>query len=174
MTGAEPTTPPGGYHVRRMVVDDLPAVVEIDRLSNPLPWPEPSIAEELLRQTSRFLVAVSHDGSVEGFVGIWLIVGEAHITMIAVRPDRRRRRLGETLLRAAMRLARDEHQEVVTLEVRRSNDAAIGLYRKYGFVQVGERRAYYDDNREDALIFTSPPLASETYWARFERLGEQE
>jgi ribosomal-protein-alanine N-acetyltransferase len=60
---------------------------------------------------------------------------------------------------------------VVTLEVRRSNEAAIALYRKYGFVQVGERRRYYDDNREDALIYTSPPLASETYWARFERLA---
>jgi ribosomal-protein-alanine N-acetyltransferase len=157
--------------IRPMTPDDVPAVTEIDRLSNPLAWSEPLIADELARQTSRYLVLVSAGGSVEGFVGIWLVVGEAHITMIAVRPELRRHGFGEALLVAAIRLARDEHQEVVTLEVRRSNKAAIGLYRKYGFVEVGVRRAYYDDNREDALIYTSPPLTSATYWARFERLA---
>ncbi len=173
MTGDGPPTPPAGHHIRPMTIDDIPAVAEIDRLSNPLAWSEASIAEELVRQTSRYLVLVSASGAVDGFAGIWLVVGEAHITMIAVRPLLRRRGLGEALIRAVLRLARDEHQDVVTLEVRRSNAAAIGLYRKYGFVRVGERRGYYDDNREDALIFTSPPLASATYWARFERLAEE-
>lgn len=157
--------------IRPMAVDDVPGVAVIDALSNPLAWSEESLAEELVRQTSRYLV-LDVDGVVQGFVGIWLMVGEAHITMVAVHPALRGQGLGEALLIAGMRLARAEHQEVVTLEVRRSNGAAIGLYRKYGFVEVGMRRAYYDDNREDALIYTSPPLGSDTYWSRFERLAK--
>lgn len=158
-------------HIRPMTADDLPAVAAIDALSNPLAWSEESLAEELVRQTSRYLV-LEVDGFVQGFIGIWLMVGEAHVTMVAVHPSLRGQGMGEALLIAGIRVARAEHQEVVTLEVRRSNDAAIGLYRKYGFVEVGMRRAYYDDNREDALIYTSPPLASDTYRARFERLAK--
>lgn len=157
--------------IRPMTIDDVPGVAVVDALSNPLAWSEESLAEELVRQTSRYLV-LEIDGVVQGFIGIWLMVGEAHITMVAVHPQLRGQGLGEALLIAGIRLARAEHQEVVTLEVRRSNGAAIGLYRKYGFVEVGMRRAYYDDNREDALIYTSPPLGSDTYRARFELLAK--
>lgn len=156
--------------MRRMAAGDVPAVAEVDRLSNPLAWSEASLANELTRDLSRYLVLEGPDGSVVGFVGIWLMVGEAHITMIAVRPELRGQGLGEQLLIAAIHTAMEEGQQVVTLEVRVSNAPAIALYRKYGFVGVGHRPRYYSDNKEDALIFTTPPLDSETYRARLGRL----
>jgi ribosomal-protein-alanine N-acetyltransferase len=107
-----------------------------------------------------------------GFVGLWLMVGEAHIVTLAVRESQRRRGLGELLLIAAVELAMANRQEVMTLEVRRSNEGAIGLYEKYGFSRVGVRRRYYE-NKEDAVIMTTPPLNSEAFQERYRLLKEQ-
>jgi len=100
-----------------------------------------------------------------GFIGLWLMVGEAHIVTVAVRESYRRMGIGERLLIAAIELARDYSQEVVTLEVRASNDVAQALYAKYGFARVGLRRRYYTDNDEDAVIMTTPEIASPSYSA---------
>ena len=94
---------------------------------------------------------------IVGFVGLWLMVGEAHIVTLAVRESQRRRGLGELLLMAAIEVAVAHGQEVVTLEVRRSNEAALALYDKYSFTRAGLRRRYYE-NAEDAVIMTTPPL----------------
>jgi ribosomal-protein-alanine N-acetyltransferase len=106
-----------------------------------------------------------------GFVGLWLMVGEAHIVTLAARGSQRRRGLGELLLIAAIEAALAHGQEVITLEVRRSNEAAVSLYRKYGFSRVGVRSRYYD-NREDALIMTTPPLSSTAFQERYQSLKE--
>ena len=81
-----------------------------------------------------------------------LIIDEAHVTNVAVHPDFRRRGYGEKILRALMDLARDTCMGLITLEVRRSNEAAQALYHKAGFLDVGYRKRYYEDNKEDALI----------------------
>jgi ribosomal-protein-alanine N-acetyltransferase len=106
-----------------------------------------------------------------GFVGLWLMVGEAHIVTLAVREGQRRRGLGELLLIAAIEVAVAHRQEVMTLEVRRSNEAAVSLYEKYGFTRVGVRSRYYD-NREDALIMSTPPLSSPAFRERYQSLKE--
>jgi ribosomal-protein-alanine N-acetyltransferase len=106
-----------------------------------------------------------------GFVGLWLMVGEAHIVTLAVREGQRRRGLGELLLIAAIEVAVARGQEVMTLEVRRSNEAAVSLYEKYGFTRAGVRSGYYD-NREDALIMTTPPLTSTAFRERYQSLKE--
>jgi ribosomal-protein-alanine N-acetyltransferase len=98
-----------------------------------------------------------------GFVGIWLMVNEAHIVTIAVREERRREGVGERLLIAAIDLAMDMDQEVVTLEVRASNQAAQQMYEKYAFNRMGVRRRYYTDNHEDAVIMTTPDLFTSGY-----------
>ena len=95
-----------------------------------------------------------------GYGGFWIMAGEAHVSTLAVRPDHRRRGIGELLLVAMMDRAVERNAEVVTLEVRVSNVAAQNLYRKYGFHQVGLRKGYYSDNRENALIMTTEPIAS--------------
>jgi ribosomal-protein-alanine N-acetyltransferase len=107
---------------------------------------------------------------IAGFVGLWMLPDEAHIVTIAVRESHRRRGLGELLLITAIHLAQAKGQAMMTLECRVSNEAALALYRKYGFQQVGRRPQYYSDNREDALILTIDSVLSDSYRARFEAL----
>ncbi len=110
---------------------------------------------------------------VVGFVGIWMLVDEAHIVTIAVRDSHRRRGVGELLLIAAIETALRERQSVVTLECRVSNAAALRLYEKYGFEKVGLRRRYYSDNREDAYILTVGGIDTLSYRRRFQRLRDE-
>lgn len=109
---------------------------------------------------------------VVGFVGIWLLVDEAHVVTIAVRDSHRRRGVGELLLIAAMETALRERQSEVTLECRVSNAAALRLYEKYGFKQVGLRRRYYSDNQEDGYILTASGIDTPSYRRRFHRLRD--
>ena len=110
---------------------------------------------------------------VVGFVGVWLAPGEAHIVNIAVRESHRGRGIGELLLIAAVALALLNDREVVTLEVRASNQAAQALYEKYGFKRVGVRQRYYSDNHEDAVIMTTEPIRPPSYQALFHRLRQE-
>jgi ribosomal-protein-alanine N-acetyltransferase len=103
---------------------------------------------------------------IVGFVGVWMLPDEAHIVTIAVRESHRRRGVGEMLLLAAIDLAREKMQSLVTLEVRVSNTAAIQLYEKYGFEEVGLRPRYYSDNREDAYILTAGGITNRAYTDR--------
>ena len=144
--------------IRPMVMDDLPAVLTIDRLSFPTPWSERSYRFELERNpTSRLFVAESighEEPAIVGFVGYWLIVDEVHISTIAVHPDFRRMGIGEKMLINALEQAIRSGAALATLEVRVTNQAAVDLYHKYGFQIVGRRSRYYRDNNEDALLMT--------------------
>jgi ribosomal-protein-alanine N-acetyltransferase len=83
---------------------------------------------------------------------MWAILEEAHITVLAIHPDYQKQGLGQALLLALLVLAWKRGLEWATLEVRASNQAAIALYKKFGFETVGHRRKYYQDTGEDALI----------------------
>jgi len=104
---------------------------------------------------------------VIGFSGIWVMAGEAHLTTIAVRRTDRGRGIGELLLIAAVLLAYQFEASYVTLETRISNVIAQNLYQRYGFTEVGVRRGYYTDNREDALLMSTTKLASNEYRQKF-------
>lgn len=108
---------------------------------------------------------------ITGYVGLWFIVDEAHITAIGVRAVDRRFGIGELLLLASIEIAMSHGSRVVTLETRVSNHPAQQLYLKYGFDEAGVRKGYYVDNREDALIMTTDNLASPRYRERFQRLA---
>lgn len=107
-----------------------------------------------------------------GFSGIWLMVGEAHITNIAVREQYQRQGIGELLLIATIDLSRELQAETMTLEVRESNEIAQNLYSKYGFKQTGIRRGYYLDNREDAIIMSTENINSEAFLSQLQKLRE--
>lgn len=98
-----------------------------------------------------------------GYVGMWQMYDETHITTIAVDPVYRGRGLGELMLVTAFAEALDRGSIWVSLEVRVSNDAAQALYRKYGMTVYGRRSAYYTDNREDALVMWSRSLREADY-----------
>jgi len=109
---------------------------------------------------------------IVGFSGIWMMAGEAHITNIAVRREYQGRGLGEMLLIATIDLAAGLNTSFMTLEVRVSNQIARKLYEKYGFTQTGLRRSYYLDNREDAVIMSTEPIASPAFRENLRRLRE--
>ena len=180
------------YQLRSMTEADIAQVAEIERQSFPTTWPQTAYRRELVNHLARYLVVVDRAhapaGAIQppprrsffdrfrrkppadqttdyivGYVGVWLMVDQAHIVAIAVREDYRRRGLGEMLLVEAIDLALANGQESVTLEVRRGNWQAQALYEKYRFLKVGVRRRYYTDNHEDAIIMTTPPIGSENY-----------
>ncbi|MFQ5860648.1 MAG: ribosomal protein S18-alanine N-acetyltransferase [Dehalococcoidia bacterium] len=112
------------------------------------------------------------DHQVLGFVGVWFMADEAHITSIAVREAWRGRGVGEGLLLGAIELALARRSRVLTLEARVSNTVAQSLYEKYGFRKVGIRRGYYTDNNEDAVLMTTDPINSLEYRRRLHQLRE--
>lgn len=135
---------------------DLDAVYAIDRLSFPTPARPGTYEHELTQQNVpvSYQVLLANETLV-GYAGFWLQGGnEAHLMTIATHPAWRRRGLGELLLLNLLYQAQQKEAALVTLEVRRSNLAAQALYHKYAFVIAGERRRYYRDNNEDALIMT--------------------
>jgi len=148
--------------IRQMQPGDIPVVMEVDRLSFSLPWPERSFAFELGNQPVSHLLVADVDGDGErrlvGFIGFWLIVDEAHISTLAVHPAWRARGIGSDLLRAALRRAIEHGAQMATLEVRASNAIAISMYARHGFSVVGRRVRYYRDNDEDAILMTSTNL----------------
>ena len=101
--------------------------------------------------------------NVLGYLGMWFMADEAHITAIAVREPYQRRGIGELLLISCVELAILRHADVVTLEVRVSNTLAQKLYKKYGFEIVGTRKKYYTDDHEDAFIMTTGKIQESHY-----------
>ncbi len=122
------------------------------------------------RRPSRGAGISRHRQHVVGFLGVWFMVDEAHITAVGVRERYRRLGVGELLLLAGLEVAIPRGARVATLEVRTSNRAAQKLYEKYGFQSAGLRKGYYSDNREDALIMTTGPVNTPEYAARLETL----
>ncbi|MDP6822682.1 MAG: ribosomal protein S18-alanine N-acetyltransferase [Dehalococcoidia bacterium] len=108
---------------------------------------------------------------IAGWTVVWFVAGEAHIASIGVAEPERRRGVGELLLLGAIEAAAINDCDELTLEVRKSNDAAQALYRKYGFNAVGERKGYYVDDNEDALIMTTPDIREPEYAARLAGLA---
>jgi len=109
---------------------------------------------------------------IVGFSGIWMMADEAHLTNIAVRQQYRGKGLGEFLVIATIDLAMQLKASFMTLEVRASNLIAQNLYHKYGFVQMGIRRGYYLDNREDAIIMSTDSISSESFQTQIKELRE--
>jgi [ribosomal protein S18]-alanine N-acetyltransferase len=144
--------------LRKMTLDDVEQVVAIDRISFSLPWPTSSFHFELTdNPASRCWVAES-DGRVAAMLVAWFIVDEIHIATIATHPDFRKQGIGEKLLSFTLRSAKEEGAVSSFLEVRESNDAAIMMYRKFGYIESGRREGYYKDNGEDAILMTLDSL----------------
>jgi len=107
-----------------------------------------------------------------GFAGMWFMADEAHITNIAVWEKHRRQGIGEALLIAIIELSTELNARLITLEVRASNTAARSLYAKYGLTQVGVRRSYYTDNREDGVLMSLQDITSATVQENLQRLKQ--
>jgi ribosomal-protein-alanine N-acetyltransferase len=146
-------------HIRPMRLEDVPRVHEIDVLSFSLPWPERSYRFEVL-ENNHASCWVAEQNRLDGQAEIiammvnWIIIDEAHIATIAVHPAYRRMKLGRRLLATGLLVAYERGARTSFLEVRRGNLAAQALYLEFGFEAVGERKRYYQDNHEDAILLT--------------------
>ena len=138
--------------IRNMNIDDINSILKISLLSFPEVWSRNSMEKEMLgNKFARYLVAIA-DNMIVGYGGMWIIIDEAHITNIAVHPEYRSIGIGTTLLVGLIEASKKESVTGMTLEVRRSNMVAHSLYKKLGFAEEGFRKAYYADNKEDAII----------------------
>ena len=136
--------------IERMKEGHVAAVAELEKLCFADPWSEKSIASELNNPLALWLVAVE-DGSLCGYIGSQSVMGESDMMNVAVHPDHRRKGVGEMLVLALCEELSKENASLA-LEVRASNAPAIALYEKLGFDQVGLRKNYYRNPKEDALI----------------------
>lgn len=185
------------FRIEPMTFQDIPAVMAIEEAAFSAPWSARAYEYELrYNDSAHYFVARPQNylvsprvsarrawwqrmwghtppplrAPIVGYAGFWMMVDEAHISTLATHPQWRRRGIAELLLIAMAERAAEIGARVLTLEVRVSNRDAQALYRKYRFEVMGQRVRYYSDNGEDALIMTTPPLASADYQRSFQEL----
>ncbi|MFZ5985729.1 MAG: ribosomal protein S18-alanine N-acetyltransferase [Bacillota bacterium] len=142
----------GNIEVSHMTLEDIDDIMVVERLSFTIPWSRDAFIQEVTNNKFAIYISAKVDGLVVGYAGMWKVYDEGHITNVAVHPEYRRSGIGRHLVEKLISIAMQEKIERMTLEVRRSNIAAQGLYEKYGFKVEGCRKAYYSDNGEDAII----------------------
>jgi ribosomal-protein-alanine N-acetyltransferase len=137
--------------IENMTADHIAQVAALEAICFADPWSEKSVASELTNPLSLWLVAM--DGErLAGYVGSQSVLGESDMMNVAVHPDYRRKGIAEALCNALIEALKKKENHCLTLEVRASNEPAKALYEKQGFIQVGLRKNYYRNPKEDACI----------------------
>lgn len=129
----------------------VPQVAALEKICFADPWSEKSVASELENPLSYWLVAMDGEKLV-GYVGSQTVLGETDMMNVAVSPDYRRKGIAEGLILALIAALKARESHCLTLEVRDSNASARALYEKLGFSEIGRRKNYYRNPKEDALI----------------------
>ena len=151
----------GEIIIRKMQPEDLAEVCKIEKDNFSLPWSEKSFLESMEREDTVFLVALE-DEDVAGYIGCYCIAGAGEITNVAVKASHRRKGIGGKLLQKLYEEGVALDTREYFLEVRESNDAAIGLYLRQGFVKEGIRKNFYEKPVENAVIMWNHfPLGNE-------------
>jgi len=144
------------FQLRQMTHDDLPAVMAIEAVAFRNPWSLELLRRELSHEWSTILLVEEPlpQGGLRllGFSIFWIVHDEVHILNVATAPEQRRRGVARVALEATLARGRERKCTLATLEVRRSNEAALNLYKGFGFRAVGIRPNYYADEGEDAIV----------------------
>lgn len=138
-------------NIRGMRYEDLDQITEIEKICFSLPWSKNSFEQELKNELAYYQCA-EENGKIMGYMGMWKIIDECHITNVAMLPEYRNRGIASLLISKMIEICKCSEIESMTLEVRQSNLPAISLYEKFGFVAVGKRPRYYMKPIEDAII----------------------
>ncbi len=141
----------GGLYLRSMTVADIDDVMAIETVAFGSPWSRQFFLEELQATHARSVLC-QKEGKPIGYVIYWEVSGEMDIHNVAVHPRNRRQGVARAMLGHIIEKAAQRGFRRVTLEVRKSNDAAQTLYRSLGFETCGLRKGYYSDNGEDAWL----------------------
>lgn len=142
------------YRLVPMDKENLSGVAAVERECFAQPWSSHLLEQELDNDGASYIVAVDGNGTVVGYAGLSVVLDEGSVERIAVVDAHRRRGLADAMLDVFVRFGRTMGLRTITLEVRSSNAAAIGLYHKHGFHTAGVRRGYYREPTEDALLMT--------------------
>ena len=135
-----------------MTLDDMDEVHVIERASFQTPWSRAAFRYELTQNRVAHCTVMRAGRRVVGYLCLWEIGHEIHITNLAVDPGFRRRGVARALLGQTIEGARRSGVELVFLEVRPTNVEALALYESFGFSVIGRRKGYYFDTGEDALV----------------------
>jgi ribosomal-protein-alanine N-acetyltransferase len=141
----------GDIIIRGMLSKDLDQIITIEKVCFSTPWSKGSFENELKNEFAYYQCA-EIEGKIVGYMGMWRVVDECHITNVAILPEYRKRGIAGMLIQKMVGICRSSEISAMTLEVRVSNIPAINLYKKYGFYSVGKRPNYYTRPVEDALI----------------------
>lgn len=133
-------------------IEHIDDIMVVENLSFTIPWSRNAITEEITKNKFAVYLVGKLKGRVVCYAGMWHVFDEGHITNVAVHPEFRGSGIGSLMVENLIRVARDRKITSMTLEVRRNNLIAQGLYKKFGFEACGVRRGYYADNGEDAII----------------------
>ena len=137
--------------ITKMGVQHVAQVAALEKLCFSDPWSEKSVGSELENPLSLWLVA-EEEGAVWGYVGSQTVMGETDMMNVAVHPLRRNQGIATALIVGLVEELRRQGSHCLTLEVRASNETAIRVYERLGFTELGRRKNYYRNPREDALI----------------------
>ncbi|MDX2023414.1 MAG: ribosomal protein S18-alanine N-acetyltransferase [Deltaproteobacteria bacterium] len=141
------------YSITPMRPADIDDVMRVEIACFPNPWAPNTFLQELERAQAHIdVLRRNADAQVVGFINHWVVLDELHLLNVAIHPDERRRGHARKLIQHMLAFGRQAACRVVMLEVRRSNEAALALYREFGFRSVGVRPGYYSDNGEDAIL----------------------
>ena len=139
--------------IEQMTVSHLDGVCRIENACFSHPWSRQSIENELQNENSLFFAA-TENGEVIGYIGMNFVIDEGYIYNVAVDEQHRGKGVGSALIRTLVTHCKKENFAFLTLEVRESNTAARSLYSHFGFIKVGERKNYYSDPTENAVLMT--------------------
>ena len=138
-------------HIRKMAIEDIEDVYNLSVSCFSEPWSLEAIKQEISNTVASYFVA-EKDGKIVGYIGLWHVLDEGEVINIAVSSDVRRQGVGDVLFRKLLEEATAYGLNVIHLEVRKSNEAAIALYKKYHFKEIAVRKGYYHKPLEDAVI----------------------
>ena len=132
-------------------------------------WARNSFVNEINNSISQYLCAIDDENRCLGYLGMWKIIDEAHVTNLAVHPDFQRQGVAHFLIVNSIERCYQEKIKYITLEVRASNEKAKRLYEQFGFKSLGVRKKYYQDNNEDAIIMWTENIFNEAYRKLFNK-----
>ena len=138
--------------IRKAEAADVSAIEEVEKACFSVPWSYESLYHDIAENKLAFYIVAEIEGKICGYVGIWKILDEGHITNVAVSPEYRRMHIASAMLSVLFEVTGKQGIERCTLEVRAGNRPAISLYKGFDFAEAGIRKGYYEDNGEDALI----------------------
>ena len=143
--------------IRRAVKQDIPQIIEIEKVSFSDPW-DKQLFLDAIDPKDKYLMVAEGGKEIEGYIVFEKVLDEGHITNLAVEAKHRKKGIAAGLVRYVLDLARGLGVKEIFLEVRESNEAAKKLYSKFGFREIGRRKGYYPKANEDALVLKLGPL----------------